>query len=104
MAYLVTQRTKEVGIRMALGAQRSDVLVLVLREGALLGACGVALGMLIALAASRALRSFLTGVTLDDPLVLAGVMLLLMAVALAASCIPAWRAMRLDPVMALRHE
>jgi putative ABC transport system permease protein len=104
MAYLVTQRTKEVGIRMALGAQRSDVLVLVLREGALLGSCGVALGMVIALAASRALRSFLTGVTLDDPLVLAGVMLLLMAVALAASCIPAWRAMRLDPVMALRHE
>jgi len=104
MAYLVTQRTREVGIRMALGAQRSDVLALVLREGAMLGLCGVVIGTGTAVAAGRVLRSFLEGVALDVPVIFAGVALLLMLVALAASYIPALRAMRLDPSVALRQE
>jgi putative ABC transport system permease protein len=104
MAYLVTQRTREVGIRIALGAQRGDVLTMVLREGAFLGFCGVVIGTGIAVAAGRALRSFLAGVAVNDPLIFAGVALLLMFVALAASYIPALRAMRLDPAVALRQE
>jgi putative ABC transport system permease protein len=104
MSYLVTQRTREVGIRVALGAQRSDVFALVLREGAMLGFCGIVLGTALALAAGRILRSYLAGVARDEPLIFAGVALLLMLVALAASYIPALRAMRLDPVVALRQE
>jgi len=104
MAYLVTQRTREVGIRVALGATQSDVLRLVLREGALLGLCGIVLGLTGAIAAGRVLKGFLVGVSINDPLIFAGVALLLLAVALAASVVPAWRATRLDPAVALRCE
>ena len=104
IAYSVTQRTSEIGIRMALGAQRADVLGLVLRGGLGLVALGVAAGLAGAFALTRLLQSLLFGVTAHDPLVYAGIAALLFAAAIAASLIPALRATRVDPVVALRSE
>jgi predicted permease len=104
VAYAVARRTREIGVRMALGAKAADVLGMVLREGGMLAGAGVALGILGALAASRALSGFLFGVTPYDPAVFVTVPLLLGLVALGACVIPARRASRVDPVVALRTD
>jgi len=104
VAFFVTHRTQEIGIRMAIGAQRADVLRLVLREGARLAAFGVAIGVVASLAISRILSSLLFGISATDPSTFAGVSLLLSLVALTATYIPARRALRIDPVTALRYE
>jgi putative ABC transport system permease protein len=104
MAYAVTQRTREIGIRMALGAQINDVLGLLLREGLRLVGAGVAIGLLASIGCSRLLFKFLYGLSALDGFAFAGVPVLLAAAALLASWIPARRAIRVDPMVALRHE
>jgi ABC-type antimicrobial peptide transport system permease subunit len=104
MAYAVIQRTREIGIRMALGAQHKDVLGLVLREGMRLVVAGVAIGLLASIIGSRVLSKFLYGLSALDGLAFAGVSLLLAAMALVACWIPARRAIRVDPMVALRYE
>ena len=104
VAFSVTRRTQEIGIRMALGAQRRDVLRLVVGEGARLALSGVAIGIAASLFITRLLSSLLFGVSATDPITFAGVGALLSLVALLASYIPARRAMRLDPNRALHYE
>ncbi|MGH9794084.1 MAG: ABC transporter permease [Candidatus Acidiferrales bacterium] len=104
MSYGVLQRTHEIGVRMALGAQPPDVARMILREGALLALAGIAIGLLGALWLARLLENLLYGVTASDPVTLATVSLLLAMVALFACWLPARRAMRVDPMIALRHE
>jgi ABC-type antimicrobial peptide transport system permease subunit len=104
MSYAVVQRSREIGIRVALGARPADVLGMVLRHAALLVAAGVAAGLLGALALSRTIRSLLFELSATDPATLGGMAVLLAAVALLASYLPARRAMRVDPVIALRAE
>ena len=104
VAYAVARRTREIGVRMALGARASDVLAMVLREGGTLTAVGVALGIAGALAASRVLAGFLFGVTPTDLAVFVSVPAVLGAVALGACVIPARRAARVDPVTAIRSD
>jgi putative ABC transport system permease protein len=104
MAYMVASRTREIGIRVAMGAREQDVLRLVLRHGSRLTGVGLLAGISAALALSRVLRSVLFGVSADDFLTFAAVVVLLTLVALAACCIPAWRATRIDPLTALRCE
>jgi putative ABC transport system permease protein len=103
-AYSISQRTREIGIRMALGADARRVRALVLRDGARLAATGLGLGLIAALALTRLLRGLLFEVPPTDPLTHAGVVLILLAVALLACWIPARRASRLDPLAALRSE
>jgi putative ABC transport system permease protein len=104
ISYSVSQRTREIGIRMALGAERGDTIRLVLGEGMLVILIGLAIGLAGSLALTRFLSSLLFGVTPTDPLTFAGVALLLAVIALAACYVPARRAMRVDPLLALRYE
>ena len=104
VSYSVVQRTREIGIRLALGAQRSQVLGLVMGQAARLTATGVILGLLVALGLARMLSGLLFGVAPSDPATLACVALLLAGIALLASYLPARRAMRIDPLTALREE
>jgi putative ABC transport system permease protein len=104
MAYRVSQRTNEIGIHMALGAQRTDILKLVLGDGAKLALAGIAVGIAGAAAVTRVMASLLFDVTPTDPVTFIITTLLLAAVALAACYIPARRAMRVDPMVVLRYE
>ena len=104
IAYSVSRRTQEIGIRMALGAQRANVLRLVLSQGMNLALPGVAVGIIAGMGAAFALRSLLFGVTAWDPLVFSGVTIILAAVTLLASYIPARQATKVDPMVALRYE
>lgn len=104
LSYEVARRTRELGIRMALGAQRRDLLRLVVGQGILLVLVGTAIGIAGALGVTRFMSSMLYGIHADDPLTFAAVAILLTLVALAACYIPARRAMKVDPIIALRYE
>ena len=104
MAYTVARRTNEIGIRMALGAERRRIVWMVLRELFALGAAGLAIGLAVAWTTSRFLDSFLFGIKHNDPRSLAASVLVLFAVAFLAGYAPAWKASRIDPMAALRHE
>ena len=104
VSYVVGQRSSEIGLRMALGASPGDVLRLILRQGLALTAAGIVLGLLCAAGVTRLLQSMLFEVKATDPLTYFAVITILVGVALAASYIPARRAMRVDPMVALRYE
>jgi putative ABC transport system permease protein len=104
IAYSVTQRTQEIGIRMALGASRNDVLRIVLREGLMLALVGIGIGAVASLLLTQYLRSLLYGVTPTDPATFTAVALLLAAAAIGSAWLPAYRAMKIEPLRALRQE
>jgi predicted permease len=104
ISYVVGERTRDIGVRIALGAQRSSILQMVLRQGLELAVAGAFLGLLGSLVVSHLMARLLYGVSPNDPVTFAGVTLVLTAVALAACYIPARRAMRVDPIVALRNE
>ena len=104
MSYNVARRTAEIGIRMALGAQRNRVVWMVLREVVLLAAAGLAIGVPAALAASKLVQSFLFGMKPNDPLALTGAVVTLAIAAILAGYLPARNASRIDPMISLRHE
>jgi ABC-type antimicrobial peptide transport system permease subunit len=104
MAYLVNQGTREIGIRMALGATQRNILNLIVRKGMALALGGVLIGLAAAFALTRLMRTLLFGVNSSDPATFLAIALLLAAVALLASYIPARRAARIDPMISLRSE
>ncbi len=104
LAYTVVQRTHELGVRLALGAQRADILRLVVGQGVRIAGLGLVVGALAALLGGRALASLLYGISPHDPLVLAVAGLTVLAVAALSSWLPARRATRVDPMVALRYE
>jgi putative ABC transport system permease protein len=104
LAYSVTQRTHEMGIRMALGASRVEILKMVVGQGMKLVLSGLVLGLVVSLAVTRLLTTLLFGTSARDPLTFAAVTLLLIIVALLAAYIPARRASQVDPIVALRYE
>ncbi len=104
ISYSVAQRTREIGIRVALGAQPRQVLGRIMREGLLLAVAGVGIGLLGSLLAARVLSTFLFGIGASDPLTFGSVALLLLAVACLATYVPSRRALRVDPVTALRGD
>src|SRR6185503_15155204 len=104
MAYSAAQRTREIGIRIALGAEQRDILRLMIGKGMVLVAIGAGIGLALALAATRVLQSLLFGVSATDPLTFTVVLLVLIVVALLACYVPARRAMKTDPLVALRYE
>jgi ABC-type antimicrobial peptide transport system permease subunit len=104
MSYTVARRTGEIGIRMALGAQRGAVVWMVLREVFALAAVGLAIGVPVALGTSRFVESVLFGMKPNDPLALTLAVAILLGATLLAGFVPAWKAARIDPMSALRHE
>ena len=104
ISYMVSERTQEIGIRLALGASRSNILRIVLRQGLGLAAVGAAVGLVCALIVSQLMASLLYGIRPTDPLTFAGVAFLFLGVALLACYLPARRAIRVDPMIALRYE
>jgi len=104
MAYTVSQRTQEIGIRMALGAQRRDVLKLMVGTGMRMALIGVVIGVIGSLALTRVIQNQLYSVSTTDPITFAGISLLLLAVALLACWVPARRAAKIQPIRALRYE
>jgi putative ABC transport system permease protein len=104
IAYSVTRKTREIGVRMALGATRTVVIRSVLREALFLGLLGIAIGLPMTLGVVRLLASFLFGLSATDPFTLTASTSILATVALIAGLIPAWKASRVDPMVALRHE
>jgi ABC-type antimicrobial peptide transport system permease subunit len=98
LSYMVAQRTGEIGVRMALGAQRGDVLTLIVRRGLAMALTGIGIGLAAAALLTRFMAGMLYGIQPFDPLTFAAVAGILLAVSVAASCAPAWRAARLDPM------
>jgi ABC-type antimicrobial peptide transport system permease subunit len=104
MSHVVAGRTREIGLRMALGAQLSDVQKLILKQGMMLAAIGSLFGLLIAFGGARMMKSLLYGVSTSDPVTFTCVALLLLSIALFACWVPARRASRVEPMIALRAE
>ena len=104
LTYSITLRTREIGIRMAMGSQRAAIFVLILREALYLTLIGIAIGVPLAIAASRIFANMLFGLSFVDPMTLSAALLLLILTGILAGLLPAFRAMRLEPMAALRHE